>query len=88
MQTLRAGRRIRGYPRIHAAQNLADNNPKALLSGRRRLPRHNRVDPRQRRSLCAQPGMKRLHPIDRPFNLNGHTIRIVADEARQSLLQR
>ncbi len=87
-QTVPASCRIRRNPGAHRPQNLAGNNPEPHLAYRRHIPGHNRIDPRQRRRLRAQPVEKGLHSLLRPLNLNGHAVRIVADKPRQPLLKR
>ncbi len=57
-QTVGAGGRIRRNPRAHLPAHLAGHNPEPRLSLWRRLADRHRVDPRQRRSLRAQPRAK------------------------------
>ena len=86
-QAIRARSRIRRNPGAHTAQHLAGNDPKTRISDKGQLAHRDRVDPRQRRRLGAQPGEKRLHTLLGPFDLNGQPIGIVADKPRQPLLQ-
>jgi len=87
-QAVWASRRIRWNPSAHPAQNLAGNDLKARIAGRRQLTRSNGIDSGQRRSLGAQALQKRFHTICRPLNLDRHAIRIVANEPGQALFQR
>ena len=52
------------------------------------LPQCHPVDPRQRRSLRAQPLQKGLHSRCLPLNLYRHSVRIVPDKPRKPLFHR
>ena len=91
-QAIRAGGRIGRNPGTHTSSHLAGDDLESRPSGkdfagRSQFAHRDRVDARQGRRLGAQATEKGIHALFRPFDLDGDPAGVVADKARQALLQ-
>ena len=75
-----------GMPVLTWPLRIARDDTELFFSFWRNSLRSHRIDARKRRSFRFEAAEKCFHFPGRPFDLDGHASRIVADEAREALL--